>query len=174
MGNQKLKALVHFIIHECADNPGRLGAVRLNKILWFTDMLTYQTRGATATGEKYLKRRQGPVPATILQTLDELEAEGKIQIDEPSRIYETRKFVSLDSPDISLLLDEDRDLAMYVIEKVCEQTASEVSEVSHDEAWDAASDGEEIPMCATLAVGRGAITPEIRAWAESEFERLSA
>jgi hypothetical protein len=33
MSTEKFKALVHYIVEECSDNPGRLGATRLNKAL---------------------------------------------------------------------------------------------------------------------------------------------
>ena len=83
MSNAKLKELVHFIVHECRDNPASLGAVRLNKVLWLTDMMSYQVTGKPVTTERYVKRERGPVPATILATLDELKNEQKILIDHP-------------------------------------------------------------------------------------------
>jgi hypothetical protein len=39
MATEKFKAMVHYIVAAC-DDPQRLGAVRLNKICWFTDTIT--------------------------------------------------------------------------------------------------------------------------------------
>lgn len=37
---EKFKALVHYICWKVED-PRQLGATKLNKILWFSDVLTY-------------------------------------------------------------------------------------------------------------------------------------
>ena len=157
---KKFKALVHFMVHECRDNPAQLGAIRLSKTLWFTDMLAYQILGKPATEEKYLKRRMGPVPATIESTLKELEDEGKIQ-------REHDRFISRSSPDESLIPVQERRLAERLLEMTRSRTADEISEMSHSASWEAASEGEEIPLCATLVTEEGAITEEAVSWASA-------
>lgn len=174
MSNEKFKSLVHFIVHECQDNPSRLGAVRLNKALWFTDMLAYQANGVSVTREKYIKRKNGPVPATILATLEELEKEEKIMIRQPEHHYDSRKFICLVAPDESLLSDDERILAKHVLDFVCEHSANKISEITHEEIWHAAQEGEEIPMYATLATGQGVITDEVKNWAESIVQKHQA
>ena len=155
-------------------NPGRLGAIRLNKALWFTDSLAYQIYGAPVTGEKYVKRKMGPVPATILRTLKELEKENKIEIRERENYYDAIKYLSRSEPNLIPLSSADRDLAKAVLNFVCDRTATEISESTHDEAWNAALEGEEIPLFATLATGKGAITDEIREWAEKVVVEIEA
>ncbi len=172
MSREKFKALVHFIVHECRDNPGRLGSVRLNKALWFTDMLAYQGNGVSVTGGKYVKRKMGPVPANILATLEKLQADGKIIIREREHRYESRKFLSIHPPDLSPLSEEDRRLAKAVLDFVCEHTANEISDITHEEVWAAAKEGEEIPLYATLVTGRGAITDDVKAWADSIVQEI--
>lgn len=171
--SRKFKALVHFIVHEC-DNPRRLGAVRINKALWFTDSLAYQSTGESVTGEKYIKRQMGPVPANILSTLKELEEEGKIIIHKRGRPYDPHMFLSITPPDVSLLTENDRLLAKNFLDIVCEYSANEVSEFSHDATWEAASEGEEIPLCATLVTEGGCITDEMRGWANSVVSEIGA
>ena len=165
VAKDKLKALVHFIVHECRDNPGQLGAVRLNKALWFTDMLAYQEIGTSVTGARYIKRKMGPVPKAVLPTLRELQEESKIVIQERTNYYDSRKFISILDPDVSLLSDSDRQTARAVLNFVCNNTANEISDITHDEVWRAAMEGEEIPLVATLATGRGAITKDTKKWA---------
>jgi hypothetical protein len=172
MTTQKFKALVHFLVHECRDHPGRLGAVRLNKSLWFTDVIAYQTNGASVTGESYVKRQRGPVPAHILAILRELRDEGKILIQEPEFMYDPRKFISLTPPEIESLSDDERALAKAILEDVCGYTANGISDLSHDIIWDAAAEGEEIPLYATLAAELGEVTDDVRRWAESITSEL--
>jgi len=171
MATEKFKALVHFIVHQCLDRPGKLGAIRLNKALWYTDVIAYKVAGVSVTGEKYVKRARGPVPAHILATLRELDAEGKIIIREPEHQYDARKYLSLQNPNMEILSDAERDLARSIVEAVCGFSASEISELTHDIVWEAAAEGEEIPMCATLACEKGEVTDAVRAWAAQIVEQ---
>ena len=171
MATEKFKALVHFIVHECLDNPGRLGSVRLNKALWFTDMTSYQMTGASVTSEKYVRRKMGPVPATILRTIRELEQEGKIVVQGRKTYYDPYRYISLVDPD-SCLSQSDRSLAREAINFVCGHSANEISNTTHDEVWSAAKEGEEIPLYATLATGKGTITDDVKIWAESIVQEL--
>jgi hypothetical protein len=170
MATAKFKALVHFMVHECRESPGKLGAIRLNKSLWYTDVAAYRSSGASVTNEVYVKRRMGPVPSHILQTIEELKAEGKVHVREPAEQYDSRKFISLVDPDPGVLSDDEKSLARSVLSAVLGHTANAISEMTHDIIWDAAEDGEEIPMYATLASERGAITEDVKAWARSILE----
>ena len=80
MNRSKFKALVHYVIGKT--DSSRLGAIRLNKILWYVDTLTYRAEGASVTGGAYVKRQFGPVPKQILSMLGELEHENAIVIRE--------------------------------------------------------------------------------------------
>ena len=77
MAPEKFKALVLYVIAKCGD-PARLGATRLNKILWFSDSFAYRINGVSITGEAYVKRQWGPVPKHILATIRELEADSLV------------------------------------------------------------------------------------------------
>ena len=165
MNERKYKALVHYIIHECSDHPERLGAIRLNKALWFTDVIAFQVDGEPITGETYVKRRLGPVPRHILAILKKLEQEGSITIKKREFAYDTRKFHSERLPDPDALSDNEKRIARQVLGGLLGHTANEVSEMSHDIIWDAAREGEEIPIYATLAAIPGEITPDMIEWA---------
>ena len=159
--DSKFKQLVHFLI----DHGDHLGATKLNKALWYTDVVAYQNKGHSVTGETYIKRQYGPVPKTILRTLDELVAEGKINIEQPKHQFELQKHISLKTPLTPDLLAEDIDLAIRVSDVLLPKTASEISELTHDDIWQIAENGEEIPLCATLATEVGEYTDEAFRWA---------
>jgi len=177
MATEKFKALVHYIVHECRGAPGRLGAVRLNKSLWYTDVTAYKMNGVSVTGEKYVRRAKGPVPAHILATLRELKEEGKILIQEPEFAYDSRKFISLVTPEMEHLSDEERALAKSIVDTVCGYTANGISDLTHDIIWNAAAEGDEIPLYATLASELGEVTDAVRHWAKTvtgEIEQAAA
>ena len=160
----KFTALVHFLIAEC-ENPARLGAIRLNKALWYSDMVSFRVNGAPITDSKYIKHKMEPVPAKIRAALDNLKAGGKIFIQEPKAPYEQKKFVSLVEPDVSCLSDEDKHVAKHALSVVVGHTASVISESTHDIVWEAAREGEEVPIVATLAANKGEITEKAIKWA---------
>ena len=174
MATEKFKALVHFVVHECRESPARLGAIRLNKTLWYTDVAAYQSAGASVSSETYVKRRMGPAPAHILSTIRELSDEGKILVQEPEGQYDSRKFISLLEPDPGVLSDDEKGLAKHVLSVVLGYTANGISEATHDIIWEAADDGEEIPMYATLAADLGEITDDVRSWAGGVLDQAAA
>jgi len=176
MATAKFKSMVHYIVAAC-DDPQRLGAVRLNKICWFTDTITYRITGASMTGETYVKRKRGPVPKSILGTVRELENEQKIHVRDhqilPSRTM--RMFVALEDCPGEAFKPEEKTILDFVISHVCDHhSANSISELSHDAIWDAANDGEEIPMCATLVSTPAELTPEVLAWARGVVKKVAS
>ena len=174
MATTKFKALAHFIVHECRDNPGRLGAVRLNKALWKTDVASFKACGQTVTGDGYVKRDKGPVPKHILATIRELQTDGAIVVQEPEFKYDTRRFIALTAPDEKALTAYEKLVARAAIDAVCGMSANAVSEETHDVVWEAAAIGEEIPIRATLASRAGEITSGVLDWAEQSISAREA
>ena len=164
--NDQYKALVHHIIHECNDHPERLGAIRLNKALWFSDVIAFQVDGEPITGETYVKLKFGPVPRHIPAALQELEQEGSIAIKKSEFVYDMHKFYSTCSPDPDALSDNVKRIVSNVLGDLLGHTANAVSEMSHDIIWNAAHEGEEIPVYATLVAVPGEITQDMIEWAE--------
>ena len=99
---QEFKSLVHYLIAECPD-PQCLGSIRLNKALWFSDVQSYKKTGESISGETYIKKERGPVPKFIQECLDELEAQGAIEVVEPEYFFGPRIFKSLKTPDTTCL-----------------------------------------------------------------------
>ena len=172
MSMSKFKSLVHDVIHRCRDHPHRLGAVRLNKVLWFSDMYAYKFFGHSISGEIYVKRQRGPVPRRVLSALKELQTDGAIRIEEPRSHLDTRKFYSMVPPPEGVLTSSEEGIVSEVLAGVLGYTANEISEASHGLAWETAEMGEEIPLSATLAETPGEYTDEIMKWAKKEVARL--
>lgn len=176
MATDKFKALVHHVVSSC-DNPNKLGAIRLNKILWFADTLSYRAHGVPMTGEHYVKRKFGPVPKTILRTLGELEEENKIVIRDKETPFGTnmRHFINLTEPDDSVFSPDELNLIHGLLVEICDNhTANSISDLTHDQVWEAAEFGEEIPLAATLAGTSGELTKEVLDWATDVVESREA
>lgn len=163
----RFKRLAHYVCHLCSD-PTKLGATKLNKVLWYVDTFAYRLWGETVSGEdSYVKRQFGPVPKNILKTLQSLEREGVIQIREAKYFGRPKKeYISLKDPKEGVFTEDERDLIKDVVEAVCDgHTAASISDVSHDLVWEAAELGEDIPVFAVLAAQAAPPTKDDVKWA---------
>jgi hypothetical protein len=176
MAHEKLKEALHYVIARC-DDPNRLGAIRLNKIIWFADCFAYRKNGASITADAYVKRRLGPTPKNVLPAIAELAAEGKVAVREealPSN-YVLRQFFPLRDAEVETLSEQDREILDGYRRAICDNfSANEISNLTHDQVWEAAEIGEEIPMFATFAARSGEITEEVRQWASQAVLELAA
>jgi len=174
MNRAKFKALVHYIIAK--SDPATLGAIRLNKILFYIDAFAFQATGQSLTGETYVKRQHGPVPKDILRILGELEDSKAIVIRNRGRVPTARRdYISMVTPNTATLGVEDLEIADFVREDICENhTASSISLLSHTHVWEAANIGETIPLEATLVSAFGEVTREAKKWADSVTKRYEA
>ena len=154
MSNNKLKNLIHYICRECGSDPSRLGKVKLQKILFLTDMWKFRITTESLTGSTYQKYPFGPFNNEVDSLLIELECEHKLQIiprDEYSEEYDTVGLVGKGSPDISEFTDREIRLVKENIEYVCDHTASSISEKTHGDVWKMAEMKEEMPLEAYIA-----------------------
>lgn len=161
----RFKKLVHYVCSECASDPAKLGAVKLNKALWLSDLRAFYMLGSPITSARYVKREFGPVPSQILPVLRELQREGVLTVQDADHFGNRKKeFIVHQSATDDFLAPEEKEIVNRTIEFVTEQhTAASISEWSHDHIWKAAKDGEEIPHY-TVFANPGEITDEEREW----------
>jgi len=171
----KFKSLVHYICWRCSDDPSRLGAVKLNKILWASDFVAYYEQGSPITGAGYVKRQYGPVPRAIVPILRELEHD-RVLIARDTRFHGflKKEFTVLRDPDTTAFSASEMEIVDKAIKIICEEhTARSISARSHEYIWQVAEDGEEIPYFTIFAIP-GEITDDEREWARQELESLAA
>ncbi len=165
----KFIQLVHFICDECRSEPSKLGAVKLNKILWLTDVFAYRNWCEPVTGETYRKQEYGPVASHLRDAISSLEREGKIYIPKGREQYETTQYVSKKRVEASLFNEKELRLIKDVITHVTEDhTAGSISDRTHDQIWKMALMNEVIPYEAVLVANLAEITQEDIEWAQSE------
>jgi hypothetical protein len=166
MSANRLADLAHYLIWRC--DPAQLGAVKLNKILWFADLAHYRTTGKTITGATaYTKLPHGPVPKGIRGALNALRHENKIaQATQNYYGFPKTMFLAVERPDLSAFSADEMMMIDAVADVICrEHTAASISRLSHDALWDETEIGENI------TIGAGSIVPgdptvEDLQWAE--------
>jgi Protein of unknown function (DUF4065) len=164
----KFKQLVLYICANCS--PDQLGAVKLNKVLYFADMIRFAGSGLPVTGAPYRKRPYGPTTDALLPTLRELERDGAIRIEDMNYFgYRKKVYIPEGAPDTSLFNDEEIRLVDDVIAFVCHNnTAKTISELSHNKAWELAEFGAEIPYHTAFYLFPSLVSEETREWANKE------
>jgi peptide deformylase len=141
----KLRAVVLYTCAHCG--PADLGAVKLHKVLYFTDMLHHVRVGTSVTGATYRKRPFGPTCDQLLPLLRALSAAGAIEIRESEQFgFRKKEYVAKEVPQIERLSGQELSLLDDMIEFVCyENTAKTISEFSHNRAWKEAELGDVLP-----------------------------
>ncbi len=172
---EKFKSLVHYICWKRNADPSKLGAVKLNKILWLSDFRSYYETGSPISGARYVKRQFGPVPSSILPVLAELESEGEMSVTPaPLHSYIQTQYRVNQKPAVDQLTPAELALTNEIIDLVCDgYTAKSISDFSHDHIWKTASDGEEIPYF-TIFANPVPASPMVREWALPELGEMQA
>ncbi len=167
----KFKSLVHYVCARRCNAPSTLGAVKLNKTLWLSDLFAFYRLGRPITGARYVKRQFGPVPTPIVPILRELESEGVLTVTESTHYGKRKTEYVVHAPASSdFLSPQELSIVEQMIQFVCdEHTATSISEASHDHIWKVAQEGEEIPHF-TVFAEPGQLTDEEREWARGQLE----
>lgn len=163
---ERTKEMAHYVIYRAPAD--RLGATKLNKVMWFADLEAYRMTGKTISQQQSYQRLQyGPVPNRIVISLRELEQDGKVLVREvPTPTAPRKEFIWLESPNINQFTALEVDIMNEAIDWVCHShTANSISDFTHDALWREIELGEQIPIGAA-SVAVGTVTAEDLEWAE--------
>lgn len=151
---RKYAELVLYVAQACKDHQ-LFGTVKLNKILFFSDVASYHRYAKTITGTHYTKEIFGPVPAGIdrvVATLEEEQRATQVERPMPDGTVQHR-VVPLPGAraDLTALPAPERMLVDEIIDWMRPMSANEVSELSHKSlGWELTYQGETIPLSTTL------------------------
>jgi hypothetical protein len=152
---EKFKELVLYLAERESVDPA-FGAVKLNKILYFSDFEAYLRFGSPITGATYVAQRLGPVPREMPRMQQQLETEERAHMEHRDRFGMTQKRLVAKKPaDISCFEPEQIALVDSVADFLRKFNATDASEFSHQTAvgWQVAREGEEIPYFAAFLTG---------------------
>jgi hypothetical protein len=166
---RRLASVAHYVI--ARTDPSKLGYVKLNKILWYSDLEHYRRHGVSLTGlEHYIRMPQGPISKDISRAVRVLCKEGKVA-ERPVKVidYTRRELIWLREPDLSVFNAEQIDLLNRLIDLIAPLTADEVSKMTHDDSlWN------ELHNNDLMAIGPGSViarqpTPKQLEWALAQI-----
>lgn len=169
---EKMRAVVLRACHSC--QPHELGAVKLNKVLYYFDMLFYASYRTSVTGATYRKRPNGPTSDQLLFLLRDMQRNGDIEIREVNyHGYLKKEYIARVDAPAGILNDNETELLDDVIEFVCRQnTARSISEFSHSLPWEMAEMGGEIAYRSAMLLLPMEPTPEAFEIAEQGLREI--
>jgi hypothetical protein len=152
---RKLEELVLYVALRLEGNP-TFGRTKLVKMLFFSDFQAYEQLGRSITGAVYLKREFGPCPKAYPEIEGQLKASQRAyERSVPAGPFKQRRLVALTAPDLTLFTADEIAIVDAVIERHRDDSATDVSELSHRFAgWQKAEIGEEIPYFTALVPAR--------------------
>ncbi len=128
----KLGAMIEYIARSGSD----IYKTNLNKLLFYTDLTFFYLHRRGISGATYLNLPFGPVPDTIENVLNDLEATGlirKITVTGKNPNAQMIKPGETDASNVSLLSDDEIRTLDWVIGQYGLLSPSEISELSHRE-----------------------------------------
>lgn len=147
---QRLKLIIQYVCKKYSVNGG-LGAIKLNKILWFFDKFWFIENRESATSiSHYWRQPRGPMIPDFYDVIKELEDVKILSVRTigPNSFKQT-KYNCYEEPNNILEFINSKQLALLdetakVI--VQELSANDVSELSHKNCWNSFADGSYIPL----------------------------
>lgn len=127
---------------------------RISKLLYFADRKHLERYGRLICGDTYIAMKHGPVPSGVYDMIKATrdgyifvfpEAEGAFQVENNHHI------VPLRPPDLDWLSDSDIECLKEAVEEFDEQSFGSLTSLSHDSAWDAANENDQIPLEAIVS-----------------------
>jgi len=169
----KLENVVLYVCHTVGG--GRLGAVKLHKVLYFSDMLFYAEFGQSITGSTYRKRPYGPTCDELLKALRSLERKGAVRIENVDYFgYAKKQYEANVVPDAKSLTNAELAIINEVAEFVCnDNSARTISEFSHNRAWENVEFGEIIKYNSVFSIFPTEVSQEAIEWAQGEAAKIA-
>jgi hypothetical protein len=155
---KKLEEAVHYICSRASEN---LGAVKLNKILYYSDMTHYAQTGNAITGATYAKQFRGPVPKQVVPAIDHLVHDRRLSVENVSYFdFVKREFTTFGATDDTVFSKAEIERMDFVIHSIDKFSAREISDISHTIVWKSAELGETLPYDSFFVAYLGDITDE--------------
>ena len=144
----KLRELIVYVLDRCRHKP-ILGEAALNKILYFSDFISYATAGHSITGVGYIKGRRGPIPNpdAMLAARNELIEDNRLSMQEDSYFGSPGRIPMVnDRVDKSLFETAELALVDFVLNHFCKYSTTEIAGITNfDLGWQMASHGADVP-----------------------------
>ncbi|HCC05590.1 TPA: hypothetical protein DEP58_04830 [Patescibacteria group bacterium] len=129
-----INALLYFI--KGCDNE-KLGVMKLHKLLYYLDFISYRDRKKTVTGEVYLHLPKGPFASSLQDEIIPIAKKNKVmdhKEDSSEKYGKRNRFRALVEPDMTLFDDYEKELLAYLCKKFKSWKTEQMVAQTHVEA----------------------------------------
>ncbi len=127
------KKFFAMVLHFCRDSG--IPKTKLNKLLWYSDFLSFKHNTVSISGTRYAHLPFGPCPNNydvFLAFLTDIDKSLSV-VEQSSGIYSWEVLVSSGTPDYSLFTNGEIHVLSSVAKSFEYKSASEICEISHGE-----------------------------------------
>jgi len=155
----KLGELIIYTAGRLLDDPAG-GAVKINKVLYFSECAYIRTYGVPITGVAYQKLSQGPAPRHLLPVRERLIANGDVVLSVDQYFGRPlHRIVPQREQRVGVLSQQELDTVDQVIDALAGKNGTEVSDMSHGElGWIMVEEGEDIPLSTAYLPSRAVMS----------------
>lgn len=148
----RLRELILYVAGRCESHED-FGAMKLNKILFISDLTSYLRHRESISGSQYQKLLQGPVPLHLFTVRKEMTKNGDIDVRK-KKIHQGTQNIVIPLRPANLGIFAGRDIALLdqIIEELMGRPAGDLP---NGVGWDIATVREIIPYETVLLDDRG-------------------
>ena len=128
----------------------------ISKMLYLADKLHLQEYGRLICGDRYIAMEYGPVPSAIYDMMKVADGRGSVDVDWDELIQEAiavrqGRYIALKrEPDMDVLSESEIQCIEATVEQYGGKSFGELTDVTHDAAWEATDENLPIPLVAIV------------------------
>jgi len=133
---KKFREVLLYILNEVGSKPN-VGETVIYKMLYFIDFDYYEKYEEQLIGARYQKNKYGPTPMEFRKVIEKMIDDGEIEkVSSEFFKYPQTKYLPLREADLSGFSANEKSTIDYVLNKLSDMTAADISNYSHkDVPW---------------------------------------
>jgi len=146
MSQEKNKNLLLYIC-DLASSQKDFGSVKLNKALWFSDMIHYLETGEFISSFKYIKQDKGPTPEprSFLSLRNDMIESQELKYEPVDYFgFKLNRCQNIAKADLRYFKQSELDIIRNIVNDISNLNGSQLSEITHNLGWQKAKNGEEM------------------------------
>ena len=135
LNKEKYKNALLYFISECGND--HLGIMKLNKLFYYLDFISYRDRKKSVTNETYVHLPKGPLASVLLPNIVELAKKESLiehKEDASEKYGKRNRFRALKKANLSVFDEYEKDLLQRICVEFKNWTTDELVAQTHTEA----------------------------------------
>lgn len=122
----------------------------ISKLLYFADRIHLERYGRLISGDSYVAMKNGPVPSGAYDIMKAVRGDGACVVEadaqEAFTVYRAYEVVPRREADEALFSESDLECLQEAIKRYGNLSFTELTRLSHDEAWNSADENDMIEL----------------------------